>query len=81
MLLSAKNNLKKMAFFGLTEEQEISQYLFEVTFNLRYVQMNFCVYIKRMLHTPDDLILFRIQWCTKFHALKRPSQSVQNSSP
>lgn len=36
MLLSAKNNLKKMAFFGLTEEQEISQYLFEVTFNLRF---------------------------------------------
>lgn len=40
MLLSAKNNLKKMAFFGLTEEQEISQYLFEVTFNLRYVLDN-----------------------------------------
>ncbi|KAG0724160.1 Heparan-sulfate 6-O-sulfotransferase 2 [Chionoecetes opilio] len=36
MLLSAKNNLKKMAFFGLTEEQEISQYLFEVTFNLKF---------------------------------------------
>lgn len=37
MLLSAKNNLKKMAFFGLTEHQEISQYLFEETFNLKYV--------------------------------------------
>ncbi|KAK8392886.1 hypothetical protein O3P69_013128 [Scylla paramamosain] len=36
MLLSAKNNLKKMAFYGLTEEQEISQYLFEVTFNLKF---------------------------------------------
>ncbi|MPC85463.1 Heparan-sulfate 6-O-sulfotransferase 3 [Portunus trituberculatus] len=40
MLLSAKNNLKKMAFYGLTEEQEISQYLFEVTFNLRYHMIN-----------------------------------------
>ncbi|KAG7168528.1 heparan-sulfate 6-O-sulfotransferase 2-like [Homarus americanus] len=36
MLLSAKNNLKKMAFFGLTEFQEISQYLFEETFNLKF---------------------------------------------
>lgn len=36
MLLSAKNNLKKMAFFGLTEHQEISQYLFEETFNLKF---------------------------------------------
>ncbi|CAL4205159.1 unnamed protein product, partial [Meganyctiphanes norvegica] len=36
MLLSAKNNLKKMAFFGLTEEQEKSQYLFEETFNLKF---------------------------------------------
>nr|XP_027226491.1 heparan-sulfate 6-O-sulfotransferase 2-like [Penaeus vannamei] len=36
MLLSAKNNLKKMAFFGLTEDQEISQYLFEETFNLKF---------------------------------------------
>ncbi|MPC73000.1 Heparan-sulfate 6-O-sulfotransferase 3 [Portunus trituberculatus] len=35
MLLSAKRNLKKMAFYGLTEEQGISQYLFEVIFNLR----------------------------------------------
>lgn len=37
MLLSAKNNLKKMAFFGLTELQEFSQYIFEETFNLKYV--------------------------------------------
>ncbi|XP_076034328.1 heparan sulfate 6-O-sulfotransferase [Oratosquilla oratoria] len=36
MLLSAKNNLKKMAFFGLTELQEISQYLFEETFNFKF---------------------------------------------
>lgn len=36
MLLSAKNNLKRMAFFGLTEYQEISQYLFEETFNLKF---------------------------------------------
>lgn len=37
MLASAKANLEKMAFFGLTEFQENSQYLFEETFNLKYV--------------------------------------------
>ena len=36
MLNSAKSNLANMAYFGLTEEQEISQYLFEETFNLRF---------------------------------------------
>ena len=36
LLASAKANLEKMAYFGLTEEQEISQYLFEETFNLRF---------------------------------------------
>ena len=36
MLNSAKANLANMAYFGLTEEQEISQYLFEETFNLRF---------------------------------------------
>ena len=36
MLNSAKANLVNMAYFGLTEEQEISQYLFEETFNLRF---------------------------------------------
>lgn len=35
MLWSAKQNLNRMAFFGLTEEQEKSQYLFEEIFNLR----------------------------------------------
>ncbi|KAL3280864.1 hypothetical protein HHI36_004092 [Cryptolaemus montrouzieri] len=36
MLASAKRNLQSMAFFGLTEYQKISQYIFEETFNLRF---------------------------------------------
>lgn len=36
MLASAKKNLRSMAFFGLTEFQKISQYIFEETFNLRF---------------------------------------------
>ena len=36
MLASAKTNLERMAYFGLTEQQRISQYLFEETFNLRF---------------------------------------------
>lgn len=36
MLASAKKNLNSMAFFGLTEYQKISQYIFEETFNLRF---------------------------------------------
>ncbi|KAJ8920720.1 hypothetical protein NQ315_004859 [Exocentrus adspersus] len=36
MLASAKKNLQSLAFFGLTEYQKISQYIFEETFNLRF---------------------------------------------
>jgi len=36
MLASAKTNLERMAYFGLTEEQRISQYMFEETFNLQF---------------------------------------------
>jgi heparan sulfate 6-O-sulfotransferase HS6ST1 len=36
MVASAKTNLERMAYFGLTEQQKISQYLFEETFNLRF---------------------------------------------
>lgn len=36
MLESAKRNLKAMSYFGLTEHQKISQYIFEETFNLRF---------------------------------------------
>ena len=36
MLHSAKKNLQKMSFFGLCEEQIISQYLFEQTFKLKF---------------------------------------------
>ncbi|KFM82779.1 Heparan-sulfate 6-O-sulfotransferase 3, partial [Stegodyphus mimosarum] len=38
MLASAKQNLQRMAFFGLCEYQKISQYLFENTFHLRFLQ-------------------------------------------
>lgn len=38
MLASAKENLRKMAFFGLCEYQKMSQYLFESTFHLHFLQ-------------------------------------------
>ncbi|GLG99977.1 hypothetical protein R5R35_000458 [Gryllus longicercus] len=37
MLASAKRNLASMAFFGLTEHQKVGQYVFEETFNLRFL--------------------------------------------
>ena len=37
MLASAKNNLRQMAFFGLTEDQPRSQYMFERLFGLRFL--------------------------------------------
>lgn len=44
MLESAKANLKSMAYFGLCENQSVSQYLFESTFKLKFkrpfVQLN-----------------------------------------
>ena len=36
MLESAKNTLKSMKFFGITEYQELSEYLFEKTFDYKY---------------------------------------------
>ncbi|KAL7876484.1 hypothetical protein AOLI_G00114470 [Acnodon oligacanthus] len=38
LLESAKKNLRDMAFFGLTEFQRKTQYLFERTFRLRFIQ-------------------------------------------
>ncbi|XP_063771594.1 heparan-sulfate 6-O-sulfotransferase 1 isoform X1 [Pseudophryne corroboree] len=38
LLDSAKKNLKDMAFFGLTEFQRKTQYLFERTFNLKFIR-------------------------------------------
>jgi len=38
MLRSAKRNLRQLAFFGLTEYQRESQYLFEKTFRLKFRQ-------------------------------------------
>ncbi|XP_070807968.1 heparan-sulfate 6-O-sulfotransferase 2 [Pituophis catenifer annectens] len=37
LLDSAKENLKRMAFFGLTEFQRKAQYLFEKTFNMNFI--------------------------------------------
>ncbi|XP_016093413.1 heparan-sulfate 6-O-sulfotransferase 3 [Sinocyclocheilus grahami] len=37
LLASAKSNLKNMAFYGLTEFQRKTQYLFERTFRLRFI--------------------------------------------
>ncbi|KAM8752251.1 heparan-sulfate 6-O-sulfotransferase 2 isoform 1-T1 [Rhynchonycteris naso] len=37
LLESAKSNLKDMAFFGLTEFQRKTQYLFEKTFNMNFI--------------------------------------------
>uniref|UniRef100_A0A3B3SIW4 Heparan-sulfate 6-O-sulfotransferase n=1 Tax=Paramormyrops kingsleyae TaxID=1676925 RepID=A0A3B3SIW4_9TELE len=37
LLSSAKTNLKNMAFYGLTEFQRKTQYLFERTFHLRFI--------------------------------------------
>ena len=36
ILASAKTNLERLAFFGITSEQAKSQYLFEDTFNLKF---------------------------------------------
>ena len=38
LLDSAKKNLRGMAFFGLTEFQRKTQYLFERTFNLKFIR-------------------------------------------
>ncbi|XP_053273338.1 heparan-sulfate 6-O-sulfotransferase 3-B [Pleuronectes platessa] len=38
LLASAKANLRNMAFYGLTEFQRKTQYLFERTFGLRFIQ-------------------------------------------
>ncbi|GFQ96387.1 heparan-sulfate 6-O-sulfotransferase 3-B [Trichonephila clavata] len=38
MLASAKQNLQRMAFVGLCEYQKLTQYLFENTFHLKFLQ-------------------------------------------
>ena len=37
MLASAKLNLSNMPFFGLTEQQEMNQYIFERTFGMKFL--------------------------------------------
>ena len=38
LLASAKENLRRMAYFGLCEHQRTSQYLFETSFHLHFLQ-------------------------------------------
>ena len=38
MLQSAKDNLRNMAFFGLTAYQSATQHMFENTFNLQFIE-------------------------------------------
>ena len=60
MLNSAKANLEKMAFFGLTEKQLESQALFENTFGLKFkkpfVQKNNTVSSKEKYQLDQDTI-------------------------
>jgi len=66
MLNSAKSNLERMAYFGMTEEQKISQYLFEETFNLEF-KTSFQQYNKSDTHSGaskerlDESILEKIR--------------------
>lgn len=38
LLASAKTNLVRMAYFGLTDEQLRSQYIFEQTFRIKFIE-------------------------------------------
>ncbi|XP_054712177.1 heparan-sulfate 6-O-sulfotransferase 2-like [Uloborus diversus] len=40
ILTSAKNNLHKMSFFGLSEFPKVSQYMFEITFGMNFKVKN-----------------------------------------
>ena len=66
MLNSAKANLVNLAFFGLTEEQEMSQYIFEETFNLRF-KLDFNQLIRNETHSGhsekkvDDAVMEKIR--------------------
>ena len=62
MLESAKQNLARMAFFGLTEQQSISQYVFERTLGLEFAnsfeQNNATLSAQAMAElTPTQVIL------------------------
>jgi len=57
LVASAKTNLERMAYFGLTEQQRASQYMFEETFNLRFKESFEQVEVgdTRSGHTQDSL--------------------------
>lgn len=60
LLNSAKTNLEKMAFFGLTEQQHESQLLFQNTFDMRFktpfVQFNETTSLATELNLKQDII-------------------------
>lgn len=63
LLQSAKRNLARMAFVGLTEHQSMSQYIFERTFHLNFThsfdQANSTVSIQAMAElTPPQVTHF-----------------------
>ena len=64
MLQSAKDNLKNMAYFGLCENQSVSQYLFESTFNLRFnkpfIQLNETHSSLALKGIDDDVLIKKI---------------------
>ena len=63
LLESAKTNLERLAFFGITTEQAKSQYLFEDTFNLTFkVQFEAqSQHSKSDISDLDDLTLNKIR--------------------
>ncbi|CAG0924046.1 unnamed protein product [Notodromas monacha] len=52
MLASAKKNLESMSYFGLTEFQKLSQYVFEETFNFHF-SVGFEQYGNRSTHSGE----------------------------
>ena len=61
LLQSAKDNLKNMAFFGLTEYQTYTQFMFEKTFKLRFV---------------DDFIQYNATHANQVHLSEKDRQRI-----
>jgi hypothetical protein len=55
LLSSAKNNLHKMAYFGLTEYPRISQKLFEQTFDMLFLDADHSLYRRHKRSLIDGL--------------------------
>lgn len=93
MLASAKENLRKTAFFGILENQTVSQYLFERTFRMTFRRSFLQLNATRSSNTLEDLdenSLRRIREMNHLdiklyeHALdllKQRFETVKNSDP